>query len=185
MSILASSGIDWHDPTEALSWRRDAATADLFAILLLDTGHGPAEDRGHMVADMMLEIRGMLGPRVLTERPSAKTCYVIYWPGVLEIPWPEGLTAQQAIADWKDGLRAVIGDEPIDESITDTDIKKYIEQTAQHVAMLFFPYNVRDRAAIRMRVQKLLRCKDEPTWPVPPWNNQSEPRRTFHIEAQP
>ena len=37
----------------------------------------------------------------LTERPAAKRVYVIYWPGVLEIPWPEGMTALDAVAAWK------------------------------------------------------------------------------------
>ena len=38
------------------------------------------------------------------ERIPAERCYVIYWAGVLEIPWPEGMTAEQAVAAWKRDL---------------------------------------------------------------------------------
>ena len=36
--------------------------------------------------------------------PAARQ-YVIYWPGVLEIPWPEGMIAQEAVAAWKENPR--------------------------------------------------------------------------------
>lgn len=35
-----------------------------------------------------------------TPMPADET-YVIYWPGVLEIPWPAGMTAHEAVAAWK------------------------------------------------------------------------------------
>jgi len=43
-----------------------------------------------------------------------------------------------------------------------SDRAKYTEEMAQHVAMLFYPYPAEMRAAIRRRVQEILRCGDPP-----------------------
>lgn len=33
-------------------------------------------------------------------RPTGPNVYVLYWPGVVEIPWPEGVTVQEAVDRW-------------------------------------------------------------------------------------
>ena len=86
------STLHWH-------WRADADTAALFAIIGVDTGGFP--DASPMVFDMLLRVDA---ETVITERPTAKRVYVIYWPGVLEIPWPEGMTAQEAVLAWRRGM---------------------------------------------------------------------------------
>lgn len=62
------------------------------------------------------------GARHLLDAPiPAARQYVIYWPGVLEIPWPDGMTAQQAVAVWKDGVHGVTPDDLCAERIAILD----------------------------------------------------------------
>ena len=82
-------------------WRADVDKADLFAIIAIDTGDVP-DDRSSAF-DALLRVDGCDRRRFFTERPAAKRVYVIYWPGVLEIPWPEGMTAQQVVRTWTTG----------------------------------------------------------------------------------
>ena len=99
---------------DLLSWRKlaDGSDPELAALLIITLGDDAPRD-GPICADMMFNVTGTLSRRILSERPSATAVYVIYWPGMLEIPWPEGMTAQQAVADWKDGLASATREELI------------------------------------------------------------------------
>ena len=92
-------GLELGPSSSALPWRAEADNAHLFAIIAVDTGEFP--DHAPKVFHLLLKLDGPGAHRCLTERPPAARVYVIYWPGVLEIPWPEGMTAQQAVAAWK------------------------------------------------------------------------------------
>ena len=90
------------------SWRDriDAVCAAAFAVLRVDVETDTETERqGPFCADMWVSIAGTAAETLLTRRPNAEQVYVIYWPGMLEIPWPEGMTAVQAVEAWIYGLR--------------------------------------------------------------------------------
>lgn len=93
-----------------LSWRDriDAVRAAVFAVLRVDVDTDTDTDterQGPFCGDMWVSITGTAAATLLTRRPNAERVYVIYWPGMLEIPWPEGMTAVQAVEAWIYGLR--------------------------------------------------------------------------------
>ena len=98
-SAAMSYGVDLQSPSVEMPWHAGVSDAAPFAILCINPDHCPAGLT--RIFTMLFLLDGSYASRVLTERPPAKSVYVIYWPGVLEIPWPEGMTAQDAVAAWR------------------------------------------------------------------------------------
>lgn len=103
------------------------------AAVWLRFGPEQREDAGPIAAHFCNQI-GPTSDHLLQRPIPATSQYVIYWPGVLEIPWPQGVTAPEAVRLWKDHAIG-LGEAFVPDPSTADEIRRALDEGRVRVEM--------------------------------------------------